>query len=51
MSKCFKMGHIEVMLKGEKLKGPYALVNFKDPKSWLIVKMKKRNSDERKKTK
>ncbi|NGX56644.1 MAG: hypothetical protein K1060chlam5_00887 [Candidatus Anoxychlamydiales bacterium] len=42
MSKCFKSGQIEFFLKGKKLNGPYALINFKDKKSWLIIKMKKR---------
>jgi bifunctional non-homologous end joining protein LigD len=39
--KCFKSGQIEINLKGKKLNGNYALVNFKD-KNWLLIKMKKK---------
>ena len=40
MKKCFKNGHIEIFLKGKKLKGKYALINFRD-KNWLLIKTKK----------
>jgi len=39
MEKCIHMGSIEIWLEGEKLKGGFALVNFKD-NSWLLIKMK-----------
>ena len=42
ISKCFKNGQIEFFLKGKKLNGPYALIRFKDEKSWLLLKMKKK---------
>ncbi len=42
---CYQEGHIEIMLVGKKLKGPYALVKTKlgtgDKKEWLLLKMKK----------
>lgn len=38
----YKSGHLEIDLKGKKLKGKYSLVNFKKkPKPlWLLIKMK-----------
>jgi len=42
LSKCFKNGHIEVFLNGKKLNCPFALVRFRDDKSWLLIKMKKK---------
>ncbi len=36
-----KKDKIEVVLKGEKLKGAYALIKFKGKKNWLFFKMKK----------
>ncbi len=39
MKKCISMGSIEVWLEGEKLKGGFALVNFRD-NNWLLIKMK-----------
>jgi bifunctional non-homologous end joining protein LigD len=42
ISKCLKNGQIAVFLEGKKLKGAYALVQFKD-KNWFLIKMKKRN--------
>lgn len=41
MSSSFNKGVIEVLLSGKKLKGPYALVHFKD-KNWLLIKMRKK---------
>ncbi|MGD2169280.1 MAG: DNA polymerase ligase N-terminal domain-containing protein [Chlamydiota bacterium] len=45
--KCFKEGHIEVWLEGEKLQGGFALVHFRD-KNWLLIKMKDEKADNRK---
>lgn len=36
--KCLKEGYIEIFLHGERYKGGYALVRFKDD-NWLIIKM------------
>ncbi|MBN2479638.1 MAG: hypothetical protein JXA94_05370 [Parachlamydiales bacterium] len=41
LSKSFKSGQVEVFLKGSKIKGPYALIRYKDEKTWLLIKMKK----------
>ncbi len=41
IEKCFKKGRIEIELFGKKLKGPYALIKFKD-KNWLLIKMRKK---------
>ena len=41
MKSCFEKGQIEVELKGKKLKGPYALIHFKE-KNWLLIKMKEK---------
>ncbi len=42
MRTSLKDGHIEIYLEGEKFKGSYALVRFKD-KQWLAVKMKEKS--------
>jgi DNA ligase D-like protein (predicted 3'-phosphoesterase) len=42
ISKCFKLGQIEIHLKGKKINAKYALIRFKGDKNWLIIKMKKR---------
>jgi DNA ligase D-like protein (predicted 3'-phosphoesterase) len=42
MNKCFKNGQIEIFLHGKKIQGAYALIRFKDERSWLLIKMKKR---------
>lgn len=42
IGKCFKNGQIEILLQGKKLKGAFALVKFRDDKTWLLIKMKKR---------
>lgn len=42
MKKSYDQGQIEVNLKGDKLKGNYALIRTKfndNPKNWLIIKM------------
>ncbi len=36
-----KRGSIKLVLHGKKLKGPYALVKFRDPKNWLLIKEKR----------
>jgi DNA ligase D-like protein (predicted 3'-phosphoesterase) len=43
LTECYKNGHIEINLKGKKLKGAYALVRTKsdDNKKWLLIKMNK----------
>lgn len=40
--KCFKNGHIEIFLRGKKLNDSFALVKFRDDKTWLLIKMKKK---------
>lgn len=40
MKQCFEKGTIEVELDGEKLKGGFALVRFRDERHWLLIKMK-----------
>jgi len=39
ISKCIQAGQIEIWLEGERLKGGYALVNFRE-NNWLLIKMK-----------
>ena len=41
LKKCYNNGRIELDLKGKKLKGPFALIHFKE-KQWLLIKMKKK---------
>lgn len=49
MKKCLEDGQIEVKLDGEKLKGNFALVRFKDSeKNWLLVKMNDEYASEKK---
>lgn len=43
LKKSFELGSIELDLHGKTLKGPYALIHFKD-KEWLLIKMKKKSS-------
>lgn len=45
ISKCFQNGQIEIFLHGKKLNCPFALVRFRDEKSWLLIKMKKRKNE------
>lgn len=40
--KCFTNGHVEIFLHGEKIKAPFALIKYKDDKTWLLIKMKNR---------
>lgn len=39
MQKSIKNGKIEILLKGHKLNGGYALVKMQNRKEWLLVKM------------
>lgn len=41
VSKSLKDGHMEIILYGKKLKGPYALIHYREDK-WLLIKMKKK---------
>lgn len=43
LKKSFELGSIELDLQGKVLKGPYALIHFKE-KEWLLIKMKKKSS-------
>ncbi|MCL4361757.1 3'-phosphoesterase [Candidatus Dependentiae bacterium] len=47
MSRCFKDGKIEIILKGKKVKGKYALIKTKlsEGKGWLLLKMKENGKD------
>ncbi len=36
----YREGKIEIKLKGEKLKGDFALIQMKQAKEWLLIKMK-----------
>ncbi|HEU64954.1 MAG: hypothetical protein KR126chlam4_00590 [Candidatus Anoxychlamydiales bacterium] len=47
ISKCFKNGQIEIFLHGKKINAAYALVRFRDDKTWLLIKMKKRKNDKK----
>ncbi len=40
--KCFKNGQIEVFLHGKKTNSAFALIKYRDDKSWLLIKMKKK---------
>ncbi len=43
LSEAFEKGHIEIFLKGEKLKGLFSIIKAKlghEEKNWLLVKMK-----------
>jgi bifunctional non-homologous end joining protein LigD len=40
LNSCWKKGRIEIFLEGKKMKGPYALIRFRE-KAWLLIKMKK----------
>jgi DNA ligase D-like protein (predicted 3'-phosphoesterase) len=39
MARCFKEGVIEFELKGDRLKGRYAIIHFKE-KNWLFTKLR-----------
>lgn len=45
MSGSFRKGQIEILLKGKRYKGAYALIRFKE-KNWLIIKMKPRKDED-----
>jgi DNA ligase D-like protein (predicted 3'-phosphoesterase) len=47
MKKCFKLGSIEIWLKGKKIKGGFALIHFRE-KNWLLIKMKDEMANTRK---
>ena len=52
LSECYKTGHIELNLHGEKLQGGYALIHTslgdeKRKKDWLLIKMKDDYADAR----
>jgi bifunctional non-homologous end joining protein LigD len=37
-----RKGHLTFILRGKKLKGEYALIKFRGPKNWLLIKAKKK---------
>lgn len=37
-----RRGHVTVILRGKKLKGEYALITFRKPTNWLMIKAKKK---------
>jgi DNA ligase D-like protein (predicted 3'-phosphoesterase) len=39
LTTCFRRGTIEVILRGKKLKGAFALIRMRE-KNWLLIKMK-----------
>lgn len=41
----FKNGQIEIILHGKKIDAAFALIRFKDEKSWLLIKMKKKKNE------
>lgn len=45
MTGCLRKGQVEVLLKGKRFKGAYALIHFKG-KNWLMLKMKLRKYEE-----
>jgi DNA ligase D-like protein (predicted 3'-phosphoesterase) len=49
MAQSIEAGHVEVWLEGQKLRGGYALVRFRegDDEAWLLVKMKDEEADAR----
>jgi len=42
LNKCFKSGQIEIFLRGKKINAAFALIRFKDEKTWLLIKMKRK---------
>ena len=44
MKKAFRLGTIEVIFKGNKLKGAFALIRMRD-KNWLLIKMNDEYAD------
>lgn len=49
MQRSIDEGHVEVWLEGEKLRGEYALVRFREgeDEAWLLIKMKDEAADAR----
>ena len=47
MREGLEKGKLSILLRGEKLKGSFALVRTKDKKSWLLIKHKDRFVAER----
>jgi DNA ligase D-like protein (predicted 3'-phosphoesterase) len=43
----YENGTVEVVLKGRKLKGGYALVHMHGKKEWLMIKMGEKNNEKR----
>lgn len=37
-----RSGHLTIILHGRKLKGEYALIRFRGPKNWLLIKAQKK---------
>jgi len=48
MKTCLKNGQIEIVLKGKKLKGGFALVRFRGEEHWLLIKMRDQEANEKK---
>ncbi|NGX54667.1 MAG: hypothetical protein KR126chlam2_00282 [Chlamydiae bacterium] len=46
MEECFKEGHIEIEIEGEKLKGGFALFRFRED-NWLLVKKKDQHASDK----
>ncbi|NGX62881.1 MAG: hypothetical protein KR126chlam6_00283 [Candidatus Anoxychlamydiales bacterium] len=49
INKCFKNGQIEIFLHGKKINAAFALVKFRDDKTWLLIKMRKKDEVKSKK--
>jgi hypothetical protein len=49
MAACLDEGQVEVWLQGEKLRGGFALVRFREgeDEAWLLIKMKDAEADAR----
>jgi DNA ligase D-like protein (predicted 3'-phosphoesterase) len=47
MSQAFDNGHIKIELRGKKLKGAYALIQFHNDNKWLLVKVDDEYADAR----
>lgn len=42
ITRCFKNGRIDFFLHGKKTRCAFALIRYKDDKTWLLIKMKKK---------
>lgn len=42
-----RRGHLDIELKGRKLKGGYALIRLKRPRQWLLIKRRDASASER----